>query len=461
VSQLEATCGVPAVRTLHGGVPWWRPTCKQPSTSTGSRARATASGSSLAFVALVSFTVILLLSPQAWFPALKVIRIAFLAAGLAMAAHVVERTIHRQAITPLSPEIGIALVLVCWSVLTIPLSYWPGGSVRVLVDHYLKAIAFFWLLGTIVTSTDRLRVLAWTLVLCSIPLAATGISNYLSGGQLSTGVRGFTRIQGYMGGSGLTSNPNDLALMLNLIIPIAGVLVCITRGVNRIVAASALLLSMAAVILTFSRAGFLTLAAVFVMFLAVLVRRKAPGAAVGLLLLAVCVPPLLPDGYMARLNTITHIQEDRTGSAQGRWKDTKIAVGVVAKNPIIGVGIGQDVLAMNDERSRDTWRRVHNAYLQYGVDLGIPGMLLFVWLNVLCFRTARAVEKRAAGSPAHRDLAFLAAGVQVSLVAFAVAAMFHPIAYQFYFFSIAGLAVALRNTWHTETGVTPLARSAS
>jgi hypothetical protein len=80
---------------------------------------------------------------------------------------------------------------------------------------------------------------------------------------------------------------------------------------------------------------------------------------------------------------------------------------------------------------------------------------------VLCFRTARAVEHRAAGNPAHRDLAFLAAGVQVSLVAFAVAAMFHPIAYQFYFFSIAGLAVALRNTWRTETGAAQLARSAS
>jgi hypothetical protein len=70
------------------------------------------------------------------------------------------------------------------------------------------------------------------------------------------------------------------------------------------------------------------------------------------------------------------------------------------------------------------------------------------------------VEKRAAGNPEHRDLALLAAGVQVSLVAFAVAALFHPIAYQFYFFSIAGLAVALRNTWQTETSVTELARSA-
>jgi O-antigen ligase len=429
---------------------WWRPpTCKQPSADA---AIAAPSGSSVAFWALVAFTAILLLSPQAWLPALKVVRIAFLAAGLAMAAHIVDRTIRRQPITPLSPEIGIVFTLVCWSLLTIPLSEWPGGSVRVLTDHYLKAIAFFWLLGTIITSTDRLRTMAWTLVLCSIVLAATGVYNYFFGELLSTGVRGFYRIEGYVGtgGSGLTGNPNDLALMLNLIIPLAAALVVISRGPARLVAAGALVLAIASVVLTFSRAGFLGLAAGFVMFLAVLVRRKSAGAAGALLLFALCVPPLLPAGYVERLSTITNIQEDETGSAQGRWRDTKVAMEVVAMNPIIGVGIGQDVLAMNDERGRDTWRRVHNVYLQYGVDLGIPGLLLFAWLHWLCFRTARAVEKRASLKPATRNLALLAAAVQVSLVAFFVEAMFHPIAYQFYFFTVGGLAVALRNIWHVE-----------
>jgi hypothetical protein len=34
--------------------------------------------------------------------------------------------------------------------------------------------------------------------------------------------------------------------------------------------------------------------------------------------------------------------------------------------------------------------------------------------------------------------------IQVSLVAFAVAALFHPSAYHFYFYYVAGLAVAAR-----------------
>ena len=71
-----------------------------------------------------------------------------------------------------------------------------------------------------VAGTDRLRTMTWTLVICSIPLAATGVFNYFSGEYLSTGVRGFYRIAGYTGGSGLAGNPNDLALMLNLIIPL-------------------------------------------------------------------------------------------------------------------------------------------------------------------------------------------------------------------------------------------------
>ena len=439
----------------HLDATWWTPppVCMLPGTTL-----TRAAGSRVAFIALVSFTVILLLSPQEWVPWLKAFRIALLAAGLAIVAHLVGRTIRRQPVTLFSPELGIAVALVSWSVLTVPLSSWPGGSVRVLVDHYLKAVAFFWLIGAVVTTTDRLRVLAWTFVLCAVPLAATGVSHYLSGEHLSTGVRGFYRIAGYTWGSGLTGNPNDLALMLNLILPIAGALIFIARGACRAVAIAALLLGVAAVILTFSRAGFLTLAASFVMFLAVLTRRKAPGAAVALLLVAVCVPPLLPDGYVARLGTITDIETDATGSAQGRWRDTKVAVGVVARNPLTGVGIGQDVLAMNEERG-DTWRRVHNAYLQYGVDLGMPGLLLFVWLHVRSFRTARAVERRAADSPAHRDLALLAAAVQVSLVAFAVAAMFHPIAYQFYFFSVAGLAVALGHTCRAEIAAPPTAGS--
>jgi O-antigen ligase len=267
---------------------------------------------------------------------------------------------------------------------------------------------------------------------------------------MSTGVAGLVRVKGYVGGSGLVGNPNDLALMLNLIIPIATALFMSARSAGgRWLAAATALLSAVSVILTFSRAGFLTLAATSIMFGFWLLRHRAPGKAALLLIGGLCAIPFLPQGYADRLSTITDIEADQTGSATGRWRDYQVALGVVASNPILGAGIGQDVLAMNESRG-DDWVSVHNAFLEYAVDLGVPGLALFIWLFATCFRSARAVERHLARNASARELTHLAAGVQISLIAFAVAAFFHPIAYQFYFFAIAGLAVALKHAELTE-----------
>jgi hypothetical protein len=51
---------------------------------------------------------------------------------------------------------------------------------------------------------------------------------------------------------------------------------------------------------------------------------------------------------------------------------------------------------------------------------------------------------------AFRDLFYLAEGIQLSLLAFAVAAFFHPVGYHVYFYYLAGLAVALKNVWATH-----------
>jgi probable O-glycosylation ligase (exosortase A-associated) len=417
---------------------WWRPASAAPQARPDA-----AQASRIAFAGLVAFTFILLLAPQSFIPALKVIRIALLAATVAILGHLLDATIRHKPIIPAIPEMGITLTLLAWAVLTMPFSYWPGGSVQLLTDSYLKAIIFFWLIGTLVTTMPRLRVFAWTLALCSVPLAGMAVQHYLSGDFLHTGVDSVTRIAGHYG---LTGNPNDLALTLNLIIPIAGALLFTSRSaLGRLLAASAILISVPAVILTFSRAGFLTLGAIVLASLIFLAKQRAPRTAAVIVVAMLAATPMIPSGYIDRLSTITDMEADATGSAQGRWADFELAGTVVAQNPILGVGMGQDMLALNEVRGRSTWRSVHNAFLQYAVDLGLPGLALFLWLLISSFRSARAVERRAAKDPASRDLTIYAAGVQIALLAFAVAACFHPIAYQFYFFCVAGMAVALMN----------------
>jgi probable O-glycosylation ligase (exosortase A-associated) len=429
---------------------WWRPE------AAATVRRVDVPDVDLAFKALVAFTAILLVAPQEWFPVLKSVRIALLAATVSFVAHMFDTAVKRRPVSTFSPEMGICIALVTWSIVTIPLSYWPGGSVTELTERFLKAVAFFWLIGTLVITRKRLTIFTWTLVLCSIPLAFTGVQHFFAGEFVTSRRAAVQRIAGYAG-SGVASNPNDLALMLNLLIPIAGAAMLMTRRVTlKIVAGLILILSVATVIITFSRAGFIALIVIVLLSLVALIRRRLPGAVIAIVVAALVVPPMLPSGYLERLDTITDIEKDRTGSAQGRWEDFGAAIDVVIKNPITGVGLGQDILALNEERGA-TWRSVHNVYLQYAVDLGLPGAALFIWLLVATFRGAKRVRVRCARAPDLRDLVVLAGGVQIALVAFAVESFFHPVAYQFYFYCIGGLAVAIQNTCRTELALASVA----
>ena len=405
-----------------------------------------------AFAALVAFTAILLVSPQEWFPAIKSFRIALLAAGMAIVSHLAGRAFAATQALPVRREMVIALALVLWAAFTIPLSIWPGGSLAALTEHFIKAVVFFWLIGTVITTAPRLELFGWVLTMCSLPLAVTALDNYRTGVFVTHASSAVQRIAGYVGGSGLAGNPNDLALMLNLLMPITGALFVISRRpLLRAIAAAALVLSVAAVIVTFSRAGFITLAAIALMSLAAMVRRGAAGTALLIVFLGVGAFLVMPGEYFARLSTITNFESDPTGSAQGRWSDYFLSLDYIRQHPLTGAGLGQDLLALNEARGHDTWRSVHNAYLQAAVDLGLPGATLLVALLVCSFANTRKVQRRLRVATVNLShLAILAQGVRISLVAFAVAAFFHPIAYQFYFFCLAGLAVALVNAHRAE-----------
>jgi len=426
---------------MSAGAIWWRPEVEAAPAIRG------AGGKSLAFGGLVFFTVVLLLSPQSFLPVLKTIRIALVAAVVAVAAHAVDATVRHEPIGPSGAETSLTFALLGWTVLTLPFSIWPGGSGAVLTDQFVKAMVFFWMIAAIVTNRERLTTFAWALSLCSIPLAVMALVHFAKGDFLSTGTS-LKRIEGY---AGLSGNPNDLALTLNLLVPVTGALMLTTRSwVGRGLTAFALLLSIPAVIVTFSRAGFLTLAAIGLVSAFCFVRRGAILPAAAVLAAALAITPALPNGYVQRLVTIVDIDADPTGSAQGRWTDYRVAANVVIANPLLGVGLGQDILALNAARGRDTWRSVHNAFLEYAVDLGIPGVLLFLCLLFATVRTARRVERFALRIRSLSDISVFAAAAQIALIAFSVAAFFHPIAYQFYFFCVAGLAVAVKNVLRTE-----------
>ncbi len=292
------------------------------------------------------------------------------------------------------------------------------------------------------TTLGRLRVVAWSLSLMAAALAVNFVRRFSADPTAS-------RVYGYAGG--LAWNPNDLALTLNLILPLTVALFLISRRpLVRCLLAGLIGLEACAIIATFSRGGFLTLATVFILYLLTLHRQGQRMWVIAALVLAVAGVPLLPAGYLARIGTITDIQADQTGSAQARVGDTRTALTFVLSHPFVGAGLGMNILALNDLRGA-RWLQVHNAYLEYAMDLGWLGLGLFLLLLTSCIGTAARVRDRCAGLPPLRELVTLADAIRISLVGFSVAALFHPVAYTFYFFLVAGPAVALPCVYAAET----------
>lgn len=412
---------------------WWRR--EQPARAAARRAVDPAvRGGTLAFVALVLFTIVHIAAPQQFFPGLQPLRLALLTGGLAIALHVRDR--WSQAVkAPHAPEVTFVLLLFAWSVVTVPFSYWPGGSIGVLTDMFAKSVVLFFLLAGTVTTMARVRGICWVLAGCTTLIGASAVMNYVTGETMEGTPN---RIAGY-GTSALAGNPNDLALLLNLFLPLVVALVLTARRpLARVASAAAMLVAMAGTVATFSRAGFLTLAAVGAMYLLHFLRRGAVGWVAGFALVGLLAVAVAPPSYFERLATITDITADRTGSAQNRWEDTRLAAMFVLQHPLIGAGIGMDLLALNEMRG-DRWLSVHNVYLNYAVDLGMVGLGLFLGVFVAAVLAMLRIERGG-----DDDLETVARALRISLLAFAIGGFFHPVAYHPFFYYIAGLAVAVR-----------------
>ncbi|HZH49328.1 MAG TPA: O-antigen ligase family protein [Nitrospira sp.] len=423
---------------------WWRPQeadapvaareTEQPETDIGE--------STLPFWSLMGFTGILLFAPQSYFPSLAPLRPALLLMTLGVLSYVGDRWRRGLPLIEWNRATGLIAGLSALAAVTVPFALWPGGSLSVLIE-FMKTALVFLLLSHVITTTDRLRRVAWILTCMAMGLGLFALYNAWTGDLVKEGLDQ-ERVLGNQGS--LTRNPNDLALMVNLLLPLTiGLLLSAEQVWQRLLLFGAIGMDMLTVVLTRSRTGALTLMVIILAYLWKLRHRRERGWIYGLILAAIMAVPLLPSSYLDRLSTITNVQADQVGSAQARLSDMITAVKMIAANPIIGAGMGMNVLAMREERGG--WIGVHNVYLEHAVDLGLPGLAIFLALLMSCITSVAGVRRYLVST----ELSSLADAIHVSLIAYAAAAMFHPISYHYYFYYIAGLAIAAGRIARAQT----------
>jgi O-antigen ligase len=400
----------------------------------------------------IAFTAVLFFRPQDHIPALAALHLAELTAVAGLAAMAARRMASGQPLARINPEVVGVLALGAVIVFTTPFSFWPGGSLSLFSDVYVKIILIFALMMSTITTPKRLTQMTWLIILICGYVSCRGIYDYLRGVNLMEG----DRLRGAVGG--FMENPNDLAM--NLIVFMAPALMIVFndhRAFRRLVAAGLVLVMAIAIVLTKSRAGFIGIGAMGLVVVYYAMRER-PAIVFALILTGTVATPLMPSSFWDRMASITNPDEDQTGSRQQRIQLFKQGLQVFAENPLTGVGAGQFV-NYDGDMMVERWRVTHNVWLQVAAELGIFGFAAFVFLVwrafTSCFAARRAIRgptRRNPRAPAttltpqeQKLIDMNAKGMLAGLVGWLVCAFFASVAFNWTFYYVFALAVAGRD----------------
>lgn len=389
-----------------------------------------------AYGGLVLFTILLYLRPNEWLP-IGTFPIVKIVAFVTLAAFFIDQITGGRSLSVLPRELKLVLGLTGFMLLSMPIGLDPLASFNGFTGEFLKVLLIFILTINVVSSFKRLRRLLEVTVLCGTIIALGTLLEFARGTNLSAGFRA----QGIVGG--IFGNPNDLALALNLLLPIA-IGLALTRPAPALKAlywACTGLLGLA-VLATYSRAGFLTIA-VAGLVLAFRLRRRYPALLAAGAVAAFVVVILAPPSFWGRVFTVFDTSNDAQAaeSSEIRWALLKRSIAVAGFNPqrwLFGVGMKNFHIVSVHEYAQ------HNSYLQIFNEVGLPALVLYLMFLFGLIRGMGRIVKAYHGVRAYRHVWLMAVTLQVSLIAYAVGSFFAPVAYLWYLYYIAGFAVCLK-----------------
>jgi O-antigen ligase len=264
----------------------------------------------------------------------------------------------------------------------------------------------------------------------------------------------------------ISYDANDFAMVLVCTIPLA--IYFLRRGARpwqRILALGAVILFVVALVQTGSRGGFLGFLAVL---LFLLFRFRAVSKRVRIAAVSVGVATLLlagSEGFWSQMQTLLNPTEDYNFSGQsasGRMEIWKRGVDYMVQRPT-GWGIynfssaeGRSELNRLRTAERKGWinESPHNSFVQVGVELGVAGLVVFVWLLAA---TIRALGRIPRAGPDGRPRAEAALGQALigSFIAYGIIGFFLTQGYATMLYGLLGLAIGLLKLEQSAVTATP------
>jgi O-antigen ligase len=228
---------------------------------------------------------------------------------------------------------------------------------------------------------------------------------------------------------------NDLALFLCCVLPFMLAEASLAKqNWTKLILIGASLCSVLMIILTQSRGGFLALLAVtvsIILFRGFRLDQKPASFRVRarrVLLLAVAavlLVALAPEGARERLLTITEISSDYNVAADdkaGRIAIWTRGLAYLSGHPW-GSGVGS--YRVIDMKQGGQFRDAHNAFVQVAVEIGVIGLIVYLW----CFKRAFGALRRLTRGLQSQKMAMRRTKTAVTLHAYSQALLLSMIAF--------------------------------
>lgn len=323
--------------------------------------------------------------PKAPIPLLNTTNLLVICALLGALLLTLQRTIHPIVETPLN--LPMAVFLLWMSLAWINGAYlWPDrswGGVDRLKAFWSSMSGFtvFFVMTHLVTRREQVWRLAGFLLLGSALGILGPVREILEGGwgvRTGGGIGDINRMGAFLAMSGV------LALSM---LPAF-------HGFGRAAAAIAGLITTLGMFLPNSRGAYIG-------FLVAAVPQALRTGVLGILLLAVTLGSgVLWAPSFVKERVVSTVEETSEGDAAegldltsgGRLTIWKESLRVIQEYPVLGVGYGN--MKEATRLSAGLYKHVHNLYLEVAGEMGIPGLLLLLWLFVSAWRLGARVTRR-------------------------------------------------------------------
>jgi O-antigen ligase len=392
----------------------------------------------LAYRALVLFSFVYFVRPEDFIPGLSYLYLARILGAITLLALIFG--VKRSERGKISLEGKILIALMVQMVLTIPTSFWRGGSFEMVMNRFSKGVIVALLIPLVVTGVKELRRL---LFIQAASITLVTVASILAHHTLDGRLMGIQK--------GILENPNDLAMDIAINFPLCmGFLFAARKGLPKVLWTIGLFSILYGVVATYSRSGMIAMAITGLICLwefGIKGRRFVLVAATAILGVLAFAALMASPRYLNRISSLVvapdpgvigtgTMESHGEASLEARTQLLKQSLQFMLQHPIFGIGPGTFPAATGE------WRVAHNTYTELGAEAGIPALVLFLALLITAGRRVRRIRKLP-GYAADPGIRIWASALWAGLAGYSVGALFASTEYTLFPYFLVGYICAL------------------